>query len=164
MVFSFFMSRNKFSFLGYLPQNFESGWRLENLSLFAVWVMFCAKIPKLIRNNLWFLFIFVFCRNKEGAIIWPMSRIKQVLSNDNCLHHIVQLLLTFDPVIVEKVATLLYKIVEDNVFMSKLYTTGVFYFILMYNGSNVLPIARFLKLTHSKQAFHADEVSWILFR
>lgn len=36
--------------------------------------------------------------------------------------------------------------------------TGVFYFILMYNGSNVLPIAKFLQMTHAKQAFRGDEV------
>jgi len=43
--------------------------------------------------------------------------------------------------------------------VSKIYLTGVFYFILMYTGSNVLPIARFLQLTHTKQAFRNDDVS-----
>ena len=46
---------------------------------------------------------------------------------------------------------------EDNPLMPRLYLTGVFYFILMYTGSNVLPIARFLKYTHLKQAFRSDE-------
>ncbi|EJW73386.1 hypothetical protein WUBG_15705 [Wuchereria bancrofti] len=32
---------------------------------------------------------------------------------------------------------------------------GVFFFILMYNGSNLLPIARFLHYTHMKQAFRS---------
>uniref|UniRef100_A0A146KY70 DnaJ subfamily C member 13 n=1 Tax=Lygus hesperus TaxID=30085 RepID=A0A146KY70_LYGHE len=116
-----------------------------------------SDLTVLILNMLINMINYYPCRNKEGAIIWPMSRIKQILSNEHCLHHIVQLLLTFDPVIVEKVATLIYSIAEDNVFMPKLYTTGVFFFILMYNGSNVLPIARFLKLTHSKQAFRGEE-------
>uniref|UniRef100_T1HV01 J domain-containing protein n=1 Tax=Rhodnius prolixus TaxID=13249 RepID=T1HV01_RHOPR len=96
-------------------------------------------------------------RNKEHAIISPMSRIKTILSCPTCLHHIVQLLLTFDPIIVEKVATLLCLIAEDNPITSQLYTTGVFYFILMYNGSNLLPIAKFLKITHTLQAFTRDE-------
>lgn len=74
------------------------------------------------------------------------------------LAHIVQLLLTFDPVIVEKVATLLCEVMKDNPEISKLYLTGVFYFILMYTGSNVKPIAAFLRLTHMKQAFRSDEV------
>lgn len=52
---------------------------------------------------------------------------------------------------------------KDNPEMSKVYLTGVFYFILMYTGSNVLPIARFLKLTHMKQAFKADEVRYKFF-
>jgi len=76
------------------------------------------------------------------------------------LHFVVcclQLLATFDPVLVEKVATLLYHIMEDNPQMPRLYLTGVFFFILMYTGSNVLPIARFLKYTHLKQAFRSDE-------
>ncbi|KAK6010525.1 hypothetical protein OSTOST_24446 [Ostertagia ostertagi] len=42
---------------------------------------------------------------------------------------------------------------QDNPFLPRLYLSGVFFFILMYNGSNVLPIARFLHYTHKKQAF-----------
>lgn len=74
----------------------------------------------------------------------------------------VQLLLTFDPVLVERVATLLYEVMKDNPEMSKLYMTGVFFFILMYTGSNVLPIAKFLQLTHMKQAFRPDDVSFLI--
>ena len=72
-----------------------------------------------------------------------------------------QLLLTFDPVLVEKVALLLYLVVQDNPSLPRLYLTGVFYFILMYTGSNVLPLARFLKYCHLKQAFRSEEVSLI---
>ena len=39
--------------------------------------------------------------------------------------------------------------------MPRLYLSGVFFFILMYNGSNILPVARFLKDTHLKQAFRS---------
>lgn len=42
--------------------------------------------------------------------------------------------------------------------MPKVYLTGVFYFMLMYTGSNILPIARFLKITHMRQAFRSEEV------
>jgi len=71
-------------------------------------------------------------------------------------------LVTFDPVLVEKVATLLYLVMEDNPSMPRLYLTGVFFFVLMYTGSNVLPVAKFLKYTHLKQAFRSDEVRAVM--
>lgn len=97
-------------------------------------------------------------RDADDAIIRPLPKVKRLLSEATSLSHIVQLLLTFDPILVEKVATLLCEVMRDNPEMSKVYLTGVFYFILMYTGSNVLPIARFLQLTHMKQAFKSDEV------
>lgn len=98
-------------------------------------------------------------RDADDAIIRPLPKVKRLLSEQNALSHIVQILLTFDPILVEKVATLLCEVMRDNPEISKLYLTGVFYFILMYTGSNVLPIARFLQLTHMKQAFKSDEVN-----
>ncbi|KAF4020599.1 hypothetical protein G4228_012493 [Cervus hanglu yarkandensis] len=68
-----------------------------------------------------------------------------------------ELLLTFDPILVEKVAILLYHIMQDNPQLPRLYLSGVFFFIMMYTGSNVLPVARFLKYTHTKQAFKSEE-------
>ena len=88
---------------------------------------------------------------KNLTICGPMNSIMCVMCG-------LQLLVTFDPVLVEKVATLLYLVMEDNPSMPRLYLTGVFFFILMYTGSNVLPVARFLKYTHLKQAFRSDEV------
>ncbi|XP_053386463.1 dnaJ homolog subfamily C member 13-like isoform X2 [Mercenaria mercenaria] len=96
-------------------------------------------------------------RDVDGAIVRPLPRIKRNLSDPMCLPHVVQLLLTFDPILVEKVACLVYEIMADNPNVSRLYLTGVFFFIMMYTGSNVLPIARFLKYTHVKQAFRSDE-------
>lgn len=96
-------------------------------------------------------------RDADGAIIRPLPKIKRLLSESTCLPHVVQLLLTFDPIIVEKVATLLFHIIQDNPIISRLYLTGCFYFISMYTGSNVLPIGRFLAYTHMKQAFRSDE-------
>lgn len=99
------------------------------------------------------------CRDEDNAIVRPLPKIKRVLSDSYCLAHVVQILLTFDPVLVEKVAILLCEVIQDNPEISKLYLTGVFYFILMYTGSNLLPIARFLQLTHMKQAFRTEDVS-----
>ncbi|XP_031784415.1 dnaJ homolog subfamily C member 13 isoform X2 [Nasonia vitripennis] len=96
-------------------------------------------------------------RDSDNAVIRPLPRVKRLLSDLQCLPHIVQLLLTFDPVLVERVSMLLCEIMRDNPEISKVYLTGVFYFILMYTGSNVLPVARFLQLTHTKQAFRGDD-------
>lgn len=46
-------------------------------------------------------------RDSEDAIVRPIPRAKRLLSEPNTLPHIVQLLLTFDPRLVEKVVTLL---------------------------------------------------------
>ncbi|XP_076446613.1 dnaJ homolog subfamily C member 13-like isoform X1 [Babylonia areolata] len=96
-------------------------------------------------------------KDVDGAVVRPLPRVKRILSDATCLPHIVQLLLTFDPVLVEKVATLLYQVMENNPGLSRLYLSGVFFFIMMYTGSNVLPVARFLKYTHLQQAFRSDE-------
>lgn len=96
-------------------------------------------------------------RDPSGAIIRPLPKIKRILSESTYLPHLVQLLLTFDPIIVEKISTLLFVVVQDNPILSRLYLTGVFFFISMYTGSNVLPIGRFLGYTHMKQAFRSDD-------
>lgn len=96
-------------------------------------------------------------KDADGGIIRPLPKIKRIISEQTFLPHIVQLLLTFDPIIVEKVASLLYLVVQDNPILSRIYMTGVFFFISMYTGSNILPIARFLEYTHMKQAFRSEE-------
>ena len=109
----------------------------------------------------------------------PLPRIKRILSDATHLPHIVQLLLTFDPILVEKVSTLLHLVMQDNPALPRycsvdssivltvcglvyfkdhrvscrLYLTGAFFFIMMYTGSNVLPVARLLKHAHLRQAF-----------
>lgn len=52
------------------------------------------------------------CRNADGAIVRPMPRCKRMLSDAVCLPNLVQLLLTFDPVIVEKTAKLLSVVMQ----------------------------------------------------
>ncbi|KAL7076697.1 hypothetical protein ACQ4LE_003778 [Meloidogyne hapla] len=94
-------------------------------------------------------------RDENGAVIRPLPKVKKILSEPVLLYQLVQLLLTYDPAIVQRIGTLVHLIMEDNNAMSRLYLSGIFFFILMYNGSNILPIARFLKYAHLKQAFRS---------
>ena len=48
---------------------------------------------------------------------------------------------------------------QDNPQLPRTFSTGVFFFIMMYTGSNILPIAKFLKYSHMKQSFRPDDVS-----
>lgn len=91
------------------------------------------------------------------AVLIPGPRISRRLSEFICLPHIVQVCLTHDPRLVERVASLLCQIMSDNPEITKVYLTGVFYFMLMYTGNNILPIVKFLKMTHMKQAFRNDD-------
>ncbi|TRY98042.1 hypothetical protein DNTS_004430 [Danionella cerebrum] len=120
-------------------------------------VMNHSDLSTLILNMLITMSSFFPSRDEDNAIIRPLPKVKRLVSDGTCLPHIVQLLLTFDPVLVEKVATLLFLVMQDNPVLPRLYLTGVFFFIMMYTGSNVLPIARFLKYTHLKQAFRSEE-------
>lgn len=95
----------------------------------------------------------------DDAIIRPFPRVKKFLTDTFYLPHIVQLLVTFDPVIVERVSVLLRLVIEENPMISQLYRTGLFFFILMYSGSNLLPIGRLLAATHLSQAYRIDESS-----
>ncbi|XP_054167917.1 dnaJ homolog subfamily C member 13-like [Oppia nitens] len=98
-------------------------------------------------------------RDSDNAIIRPLPKVKRILSDSLVLPHIVQLLLTFDPTIVERVATLLALVMQDNPGLPRLYQTGLFYFILMYTGSNLLPIGRLLSISHGNQAFRSEDNS-----
>lgn len=57
-----------------------------------------------------------------------------------------------------QVASLLVEVLQDNPALSTAYTTGLFFFVLMYMGSNVLPVAGLLHLAHLRQAFRPEEV------
>ncbi|KAB0803499.1 hypothetical protein PPYR_00469 [Photinus pyralis] len=142
-------------------------WRAMVLLPQLKWYIIAKGTPVLNESDMATLILNIFIkmcqyfpsRDEDNAIIRPLPRVKRLITDSLCLGHIVQLLLTFDPIIVEKVATLLCEIMQDNPEMSKVYLTGVFFFILMYTGSNVLPIAKFLQLTHMKQAFKADDTA-----
>nr|XP_031831200.1 dnaJ homolog subfamily C member 13 [Nomia melanderi] len=141
------------------------GWRMISQVPQLKWTLVAKGSPVINESELATLILDILIkmceyfpsRDVDDAVIRPLPRMKRLLSDLQCLPHIVQLLLTFDPVLVEKVATLLCEIMRDNADVSKIYLTGIFYFILMYTGSNVLPIARFLQLTHTKQAFRSDD-------
>uniref|UniRef100_A0A8C1MFW6 DnaJ heat shock protein family (Hsp40) member C13 n=1 Tax=Cyprinus carpio TaxID=7962 RepID=A0A8C1MFW6_CYPCA len=120
-------------------------------------VMNETDLATLILNMLITMCSYFPSRDPDNAIIRPLPKVKRLISDSTCLPHIVQLLLTFDPILVEKVANLLYLVMQDNPNLQRLYLTGVFFFIMMYTGSNVLPVARFLKYTHLKQAFKSEE-------
>ncbi|XP_077365120.1 dnaJ homolog subfamily C member 13 isoform X1 [Festucalex cinctus] len=120
-------------------------------------VMNETDLATLILNMLITMCSYYPSRDQDNAIIRPLPKIKRMITDSACLPHIVQLLLTFDPILVEKVANVLYLVMQDNPNLQRLYLTGVFFFIMMYTGSNVLPVARFLKYTHLKQAFKSEE-------
>ncbi|XP_061777667.1 dnaJ homolog subfamily C member 13-like isoform X1 [Nerophis ophidion] len=120
-------------------------------------VMNESDLATLILNMLITMCSYYPSRDQDNAIIRPLPKIKRMISDNACLPHIVQLLLTFDPILVEKVANVLYLVMQDNPNLQRLYLSGVFFFIMMYTGSNVLPVARFLKHTHLKQAFKSEE-------
>ncbi|TPP40896.1 DnaJ protein, partial [Fasciola gigantica] len=96
-------------------------------------------------------------RDAHGGVVRPLPKPRRVISDSSLLNHVVQLLLTFDPPLVERVVSLLHVLLDQNPCLPRLYLTGVFFFILMYTGSNVLPIARFLKDVHLLQAFRMDD-------
>ena len=111
-----------------------------------------------------------------------------MLSTSDRIPHLVQLLLTMEPSIVERAAVLLHahtqctthavhtsprctadlvhhvwlqvlltRLSEDNPLLPRMYLTGAFFFALMYTGSNVLPIIRFLRAAHMLQLYRDEE-------
>ncbi|RNF26400.1 dnaJ-like protein subfamily C member 13 isoform X2 [Trypanosoma conorhini] len=100
-------------------------------------------------------------RDEHGAIMQPPPRVKRFLSGPQVLPHVVQLLLTFDPALCARVHSLLYLVMEYNPLMPRFFLTGVFFFALMYTGSDILPLCRLLHLSHRRQAFrlqHDNEI------
>ncbi|OAF70112.1 DnaJ subfamily C member 13 [Intoshia linei] len=147
------------------------GWKPLLSIAFLKWTVVCDHIGNLtyselaehILNILIGICNFYPNRNFDNSIIRPMAKIRMILSHNLILPHIIQLILTFDPTIIEKLAVLLLLLMQDNPHLSRLYLTGVFFFLLMYTGSNLLPISNFLKYTHTKQSFrfHSGESSFI---
>ena len=66
---------------------------------------------------------------------------------------------TLDPTLVQACSRLLNALVPDHPVLCSLYKTGVYYFGLMYTGSNITSFCRFLALTHNHQAFTGGEAA-----
>ena len=81
--------------------------------------LYSTKLIQIIKISTWFnLTTQRTYRDSDGGIIRPMPMVKRILSEPNVLPHIVQLLLTFDPVLVEQVAILLYRYSVKSIYCS----------------------------------------------
>eukprot|EP00002_Diphylleia_rotans_P000032 TRINITY_DN10013_c0_g1_i2.p1 TRINITY_DN10013_c0_g1~~TRINITY_DN10013_c0_g1_i2.p1 ORF type:complete len:2234 (+),score=354.17 TRINITY_DN10013_c0_g1_i2:44-6745(+) len=99
-------------------------------------------------------------RDAEGNLIRPIAKAKRQLSESTNFPHLVQMLLSFDPDVIDRTCKLLLEIIQDNSqALPKLYLTGIFYFALLYPGSNIIPIWRILKATHDRQIFYYGDNS-----
>jgi len=86
--------------------------------------------------------------------ILPLPKAHRDLSSRVCMSRIVQLVLTNDPVAVPLASKLLRLIATQNAeAMSQLYSTGVFFFLLLFSGSNMTEISKLLRVSHLKQRF-----------
>ena len=119
-------------------------------------VMTFTELSLLIINLLSTLCAYYPSRNENGALMCPLPTIKTHLSQPLVLARIVQLLLTFKPILCSRVHQLLLIIIEDNPIMNKFFLTGVFYFTLMYTGSDIISMSQLFHATHTKQCFYRD--------
>jgi len=98
--------------------------------------------------------------DNEGTPVRPVPRAKRVLCGARTLPHIAQALLAGSPALVDNVARLVLELVRFNPkAMVKLYSTGCYFFLLGYNGSNWAEISNLLGFTHLVQSFHTDVAS-----
>ncbi|CDW60561.1 hypothetical protein TTRE_0000894901 [Trichuris trichiura] len=142
------------------------GWkRLEDIAQFR-WTLIATGVSSMsetaianfILNLLTKIVRFFPSRDPENGIIRPPSKVRQILTSSQCLPHIVQLFLTFEPNIVAKTAVLLSLLITDSIVLPRLYLTGIFFFALMYSGSNILEIFELFKSVHMKQAFCSVQI------
>ena len=59
--------------------------------------------------------------DESDAVIRPLPKVKKTLSEPVLLYQIVQLLITYDPSIVQRVATLLNHVMQVKTNMSRIY-------------------------------------------
>eukprot|EP01036_Dinobryon_divergens_P036271 gene36271-47203_t len=98
--------------------------------------------------------------NSMGIIFHPTPTSKRLMSDQDYLSILAQLLLCNSPKVVETAADILRSLVEYNITAcSKLYLTGTFFFVCSYTGNNFLPLARLLHVTHLRQSFHDSVAS-----
>lgn len=97
--------------------------------------------------------------DENGSVMSPLPKIKRFLSDALVLPHIVQLLLTFDSAICVRVHKLLCDLMKNNLISSRIYCTGVFFFALMYNGTDIRPFLTFVRQTHRIQSYKYTETT-----
>eukprot|EP00890_Picochlorum_soloecismus_P001518 jgi/Picsp_1/2367/NSC_05830-R1_dnaj homolog subfamily c member 13 len=86
--------------------------------------------------------------------ILPLPKAHRYLSSRVCMSRIAQLVLTNDPMAVPLASKLLRLITTQNAeAMSQLYSTGIFFFVLLFSGSNLTEISKLLRVSHLKQRF-----------
>ena len=120
-------------------------------------IMSDVELTKLLLDMLTRLCKMYPIRDADGGIIRPIPRPKRQLSSPQLLPYVAQMLLTFDSELVEKAALLLEILMEDNAAaIPKAYLTGMFYFAVIYGGSNMLTTFRLLKRIHMQQHFRDD--------
>ena len=108
----------------------------------------CQRVIKTLED----LVIMYPSRDMHGILLRPIPRAKRILSSPRHLPHVVQLLLTAAPPVVDIAARLIRNLLDDNPnAQPKFYLTGAFYFALMYSGSNVKEISKLLYTTHRQQ-------------
>ena len=108
-------------FYYYLISGLE-GWRLLQQVSQLKWTLLAkgqavmneSELAALVLNMFIQMCHFYPSKDEDGAVIRPLPKIKQALSDPLHLPHVVQLLLTFDPTLVERVAALLHLVLEDN--------------------------------------------------
>jgi DnaJ family protein C protein 13 len=98
-------------------------------------------------------------KDSDGVLMKPLPQAREILSDmKTVLPHIVQLLITQQPTLIERAAELVSLIVDENKGLQrKLYRTGLFCFAFMYQGSNVMPLVQLVKNTHTLQQFQGFE-------
>eukprot|EP00850_Spirogloea_muscicola_P013506 SM000092S24474 [mRNA] locus=s92:75259:82133:- [translate_table: standard] len=93
--------------------------------------------------------------DEGGELVTPTPIVKRILSSLRCLPHVAQSILTGEPAVVAGAASLLEAAMRHNPrAMARLYTTGVFYYLLAYGGSNLRSTALLLSSAHLQQSFH----------
>ena len=95
--------------------------------------------------------------NQEGLVVHPIPRAKRILSSPRCLPHIVQAVLCGDAGVVNAVTRLLLHLLQHNEAVSRIYLSGVFFFLAGYAGSNFAGVAKLLAFTHLRQHFNGTD-------
>jgi len=97
--------------------------------------------------------------DEEGRPKLPSPQIRRLLLSDECLSHLVQLLLAGYPNVVDKAMALVAEVLQcvDSSCVRRLYKTGFYFFALAYSGSNLPAIASILKKTHLRQDFYRED-------